>query len=62
MKNILLKRNELREGSVRMSSMRFDPELKQEEVDKVAMQQKQLYKKWKFYDGFIKATSKKKEV
>lgn len=55
MKDILLKRNELKNKSVYMRSMKFDPELNEREVESVTKQQHDIYNKWNFYDKFIKA-------
>lgn len=55
MKDILLKRNDLKNKSIHMRSMRFDPDLNDKEVDNVVKQQNAIYNKWNFYDKFIKA-------
>lgn len=55
MKDILLKRNDLKIKSIHMRSMKFDPELNEREVDSVVKQQHEIYNKWNFYDKFIKA-------
>lgn len=55
MKDILLKRNDLKNRSSRMRSMRFEPDIKDEQVDKIVEEQNKIYKHWNFYDKFIKA-------
>ena len=55
MKDILLKRNDLKIRSSRMRSMRFEPDIKDKQVDRIVEEQSKLYKHWNFYDKFIKA-------
>lgn len=55
MKDILIKRNELKNKSVHLRSMRFEPNVKSEQIDKIAKEQSDIYNKWKFYDRFVKA-------
>lgn len=55
MKDILLKRNALKNNSIHMRTMKFEPNIKKEQVCKIAKDQEKIYKHWKFYDKFIKA-------
>ena len=55
MKDILLKRNKLKENSIKMQGMKFEPSLDFEQGTRIANEQKKIYNKWKFYDRFIKA-------
>lgn len=55
MKDILLKRNELRKKSSCLRNMRFEPDIKYEQTEVIAKEQNKLYNHWNFYDKFIKA-------
>ena len=55
MRDILLKRNELRSKSVHLKSMKFDDKLKDKQSDEISKTQNEIYNKWNFYDKFIKA-------
>lgn len=55
MKDILLKRNDLKNRSVNMRGMRFEPDIKDEQINKIVEEQSKIYKHWNFYDKFIKA-------
>lgn len=54
MRDILLKRNELRNKSMKLRPARFEPGIKDEQIDKIEKEQAKLYNKWNFYDKFIK--------
>ena len=60
MKDILLKRNELKEKSIRLSTIKFEPSIKNGQTDVIAKEQNEIYSKWKFYDKFIKAREEAK--
>lgn len=55
MRDILIKRNELKNKSVHLRSMRFEPKVSNEQIDEIAKTQNEIYSKWNFYDKFIKA-------
>ena len=55
MKDILIKRNELRSKSVYLKSLKFDANVKDHKADEIAKEQDRTYNKWNFYDKFIKA-------
>ena len=55
MKDILLKRNTLKNNSMKMQIMKFEPNIKEEQVNKIVEEQQKIYKHWNFYDKFIKA-------
>lgn len=61
MKDIYLKRNKLRENSIKLRSTKFDKSLKREETFKLNEEQTKIYKKFNFYNEFIKAYNKEKE-
>jgi hypothetical protein len=64
MRDILIKRNELKNKSAHMRSMRFEPKVKDEQIMQIAKEQNEIYNKWNFYDKFIKAREgvKKNEI
>lgn len=64
MRDILLKRNELRSKSVHLKSMKFDNKIDEDRVDEIVKTQNEIYNKWNFYDKFIKAREgvKKSEI
>lgn len=55
MRDILIKRNQLRNESVYLKSMKFDNKIKDNKVDEITKTQNKIYNKWNFYDKFIKA-------
>lgn len=61
MQDIYLKRNKLRENSIKFRSAKFDTNLKKEETFKLNEEQTKVFKKFKFYNEFLKAYSKEKE-
>lgn len=61
-KEIRIKRNKLRDGSIRLKELAFYDNLGSDTNFKIREKQEKQYKKYKFYDGFIKAADKVKEV
>lgn len=55
MKDIFLKRNELRQKSSHLREMKFEPSIKSHQVDTIAREQNKIYNHWNFYDKFLKA-------
>ena len=55
MKDILLKRNELKNKSTALKLLKFDDNLKYEQTKKLEEEQDKMFNKWNFYDKFIKA-------
>ena len=55
------KRNELRNKSIALDGLKLDKNLKYETSIKIAGEQNEVYKKWEFYDNFIKANEKIKK-
>ena len=55
MRDILLKRNDLRKRSSCLRIIKFDPDLNDRGTDKISEEQNRIYNHWKFYDKFIKA-------
>lgn len=61
MKDILLKRNDLKKRSVGLRTIKFDEEMKDKDVERILNEQHKVYNKWKFYDGMAKVLNNKKE-
>ena len=61
MKELFLKRNELRRNSIKTSIIKFDDDLKEKDVGKLMKEHEKIYNKWKFYDGMVKALNNKKK-
>lgn len=55
MRDILIKRNELKNKSAHLRSMRFEPKASNKQVDEIAKTQNDIYNRWNFYDKFVKA-------
>lgn len=58
MRELLIERQKLYEESKGMRNLTF--QYKWKDMDKKREEQDKKYKKWKFYDGFIKAMEDKK--
>ena len=61
MKDILLKRNDLKKRSVGLRTIKFDEEMKDKDVERIINEQHKIYNKWKFFDGMVKVLNNKKE-
>lgn len=59
-KEIRIKRNKLRDGSIRLKELAFYDNLGSDTNFKIREKQEKQYRKYKFYDGFIKAMDKEK--
>lgn len=57
-KNIYLTRGQLVKEGVILRKMAMDKNMKIEKSFEIREQQEKQYKKWQFYDGFIKAKNK----
>ena len=55
MRDIFLKRNELRRKSTALRTIKFDPRIKKEIANRETEVQNKIYKKFQFYNHFIKA-------
>lgn len=55
MRDILIKRNELKNKSAHLRPMRFEPKASNKQIDEIAKTQNEIYNRWNFYDKFIKA-------
>ena len=61
MRDIYLKRNELCKKSIELRTAKFDPLIKDKRTDELIKAQDKIYKKYKFYDDYIKTINKEKE-
>ena len=61
-KEIRIKRNNLRDGSIRLKELAFYENAGNDTNFKIREKQEKQYKKYLFYDGFIKAMDKEKSV
>ena len=59
MTNIYLKRNELNEKSKKLRSIKFDNSVKEERSFEIDKEQNEIYKKFTFYNEYLKAINKK---
>ena len=62
MQDIYLKRNELCKNSIKLRSAKFDESLKKEDTFRLNKVQSEVFKKYTFYNEYIKAMQKDKEV
>ena len=58
MKDLLIKRNKLRKDAMILRSVKFDKKVNGDRVTILNKEQDDLWKKYKFYDNFIKAKNK----
>lgn len=58
MKDIYIKRNKLRDNSIKLRSAKFEKRLARDETFKLNEEQTKIYKKFKFYDEYLKALNK----
>lgn len=58
MQDIYLKRNELCKNSIKLRSVKFDENIKREDTFKLNKVQNEVYKKYIFYNEYIKAMQK----
>lgn len=62
MKDLLIKRNKLRKNAMILRSVKFDEKVNGDKVTVLNKEQDKLWKKYKFYDNFIKANQKEREL
>ena len=55
MRDILIKRNELKNKSAHLREVRFEPNIKAKITYEIGEKQNEIYQKWNFYDKFVKA-------
>ena len=60
MRDLYIKRNELCKKSCDMRTAKWDLDIKPELVDELVKEQDKVYKRFKFYDSFLKEREKLK--
>ena len=60
MRDLLLKRNELRTKSKALRTIKFEPHIKESVAERETLIQDKIYKKYQLYNNFIKAKEKAK--
>lgn len=60
MRDILLKRNKLINDAMRLREVKFDESVSKTYGRKLNVEQDKLWKKYEFYDNYIKAKDKEK--
>ena len=60
MRDLYIKRNELCKKSCDMRTAKWDLDIKPELVDELVREQDKVYKKFKFYDSYLKEREKLK--
>ena len=60
MKDILLKRNKLKNDAMRLREVKFDETITKKHGRELNVEQDKLWKKYEFYDNYIKAKDKEK--
>lgn len=60
MKDIILTRNKLRNDAMQLRTLKFDNKIKSKHSTKLNKEQDKLWKRYVFYDKFIKAKGKGK--
>ena len=60
MRDLYIKRNELCKKSCDMRTAKWDLDIKPELVDELVREQDKVYKRFKFYDGYLKEREKLK--
>ena len=60
MRDLYLKRNELNEKSQKLRVAKFDPRISKDMIEVLIRKQKEIYKRFKFYDEYIKIGGKLK--
>ena len=61
-KEIRIKRNELRKSSMRLRELTLDCDFRTEKTLQLRKKQDEQYKRYEFYDNFIKANERIKDL
>lgn len=59
MREIILKRNKLRDNAMKFRQAKFDENINPKNTFKLNEQQNEVWKKYKFYEEMVKAYNKK---
>lgn len=60
MKDIILARNKLRDDAMQLRTLKFDNKIKSKHSTELNKEQDKLWKRYVFFDKFIKAKGKEK--
>ena len=60
MRDLYLRRKQLCDTSLNLRSLKFEVGMEKEEIDKIIKIQNDAYKRWKFYDNYLKIGGKLK--
>lgn len=60
MRDLYLRRKQLCDTSMNLRSLKFEAGMEKEEIDKIIKIQNDAYKRWKFYDNYLKIGGKLK--
>ena len=60
MRDLYLRRKQLCDTSMNLRSLKFEVGMEKEEIDKIIKIQNDAYKRWKFYDNYLKIGGKLK--
>lgn len=58
MREIIIKRNKLKEDAMRLRTVKFEDKIKNEHSIELNKEQNKLWKKYEFYDNILKAYNK----
>ena len=58
MRDLYLRRKQLCDTSMNLRSLKFEVGMEKEEIDKIIKIQNDAYKRWKFYDNYLKIGGK----
>ena len=58
MRDLYLRRKQLCDTSMNLRSLKFEVGMEKEEIDKIIKIQNEAYKRWKFYDNYLKIGGK----
>ena len=58
MRDLYLRRKQLCDTSMNLRSLKFEAGMEKEEIDKIIKIQNDAYKRWKFYDNYLKIGGK----
>lgn len=58
MREIIIKRNKLKEDAMRLRTVKFEDKIKNEHSMELNKEQNKLWKKYEFYDNILKAYNK----
>ena len=60
MRDLYLRRKQLCDTSMNLRSLKFEVGMGKDEIDNIIKKQNDVYKRWKFYDNYLKIGGKLK--